>query len=63
MSKERTEPDAKCAFWKGIPREAIDWYPAIDESKCVLHTVNRQKGTREEKKTIETTGTAFPAYL
>ena len=25
----------KFAYWKGIPREEISWYPTIDESKCV----------------------------
>ncbi|SMO72807.1 4Fe-4S binding domain-containing protein [Balnearium lithotrophicum] len=25
----------KFAYWWGIPREEIDWYPKIDESKCV----------------------------
>ncbi|MEJ5365253.1 MAG: 4Fe-4S dicluster domain-containing protein [Desulfosoma sp.] len=24
----------KFAFWKGIPREKIQWNPRIDESKC-----------------------------
>ncbi len=24
----------KYAYWKGIPREEIDWYPYIDENKC-----------------------------
>ncbi|WP_448382907.1 4Fe-4S dicluster domain-containing protein [Desulfosoma sp.] len=24
----------KFAFWKGIPREEIEWNPHIDESKC-----------------------------
>ena len=27
--------DEKFAYWKGIPREEIEWYPTIDESKCV----------------------------
>ena len=22
-------------FWRGIPREEIDWHPSIDEQKCV----------------------------
>jgi NAD-dependent dihydropyrimidine dehydrogenase PreA subunit len=25
----------KFAFWKGVPREEISWYPIIDETKCV----------------------------
>ncbi|WP_369018228.1 ferredoxin family protein [Thermatribacter velox] len=24
----------KFAYWKGIPRQEIYWYPTIDESKC-----------------------------
>jgi len=24
----------KYAFWKGVPREEIDWHPYIDKSKC-----------------------------
>jgi NAD-dependent dihydropyrimidine dehydrogenase PreA subunit len=24
----------KYAYWKGIPREEIDWAPRIDENKC-----------------------------
>ena len=24
----------KYAYWKGVPREEIDWHPYIDESKC-----------------------------
>jgi len=24
----------KYAYWKGIPREEIDWHPYIDRSKC-----------------------------
>ena len=25
----------KFATWKGVPREEIDWHPAINESKCM----------------------------
>ena len=25
----------KFAYWNGIPREEINWYPTVDESKCV----------------------------
>lgn len=25
----------KFAYWKGIPREEIDWNPSIDPDKCV----------------------------
>ncbi len=24
----------KYAYWKGVPREEIEWHPHIDESKC-----------------------------
>lgn len=24
----------KYAFWKGVPREEIDWHPYIDKNKC-----------------------------
>ena len=27
--------EEKYAYWKGIPREEIEWYPTIDEEKCV----------------------------
>ena len=26
--------DSKFAYWKGIPREEIEWHPVINESKC-----------------------------
>lgn len=35
MSEEKVKLDKKFAFWKGIPREEIDWHPIIDEDKCV----------------------------
>ncbi|TYB89330.1 MAG: hypothetical protein FXF54_09860 [Kosmotoga sp.] len=25
----------KFAYWKGVPREEIEWHPTIDETKCV----------------------------
>lgn len=25
----------KFAYWKGIPREEIKWYPTVDKDKCV----------------------------
>jgi NAD-dependent dihydropyrimidine dehydrogenase PreA subunit len=25
----------KFTYWKGIPRQEINWHPTIDESKCV----------------------------
>ncbi len=34
MSEEKTKLDPKFAYWKGIPREEIDWHPTVDESKC-----------------------------
>lgn len=29
------KPDPQFAFWHGIPREEIPWYPTIDEDKCI----------------------------
>ncbi len=29
------KPDPKFAYWHGIPREEIPWYPTIDEEKCI----------------------------
>ncbi len=29
------KPDPKFAYWHGIPREEIPWYPTIDEDKCI----------------------------
>ncbi len=34
MSEKKTKLDPKFAYWKGVPREEISWYPTIDESKC-----------------------------
>jgi len=31
----KAEVDKKFASWKNIPREEINWYPVIDENKCV----------------------------
>lgn len=31
----KVELPEKFAYWHGIPREEIQWYPIIDESKCI----------------------------
>ena len=35
MGSKNVKLDEKFAYWKGIPREEIDWHPVIDEKKCV----------------------------
>jgi len=32
---EQQKLDPKFAKWHGIDRKKIDWYPVIDESKCI----------------------------
>ena len=36
MDKPKTKLDPKYAYWKGIPREEINWHPTIDERKSIL---------------------------
>ena len=33
--KKFPPPDSKFAYWHGIPREQIPWYPSVDEEKCI----------------------------
>jgi len=33
--KQTEVSDPKFAKWHGLPREAIDWHPKIDESRCI----------------------------
>ncbi len=35
MNEKQALLDSKFAYWKGIPREEINWHPSIDPSKCV----------------------------
>ena len=34
MNQHPQLPD-KFAYWKGIPRAEIDWYPTVDAEKCI----------------------------
>jgi len=35
MNERQVKLDKKFAKWKEIPREEINWYPIIDNSKCI----------------------------
>ncbi len=35
QNKESTTGQPATASWHGVPRKSIEWYPIVDEDKCI----------------------------